>query len=96
MFLIWKGELHGPCITKVVFVICCGKVRMSFSIADISAIQQQHQSQLNSSLQSSSPQNVTTISNNSINDHNFTSIENGTSFEYQQILSNAKVNYTHL
>ena len=83
---------------------CCGINRMSFLTAtDIPSIQQQqshHQLNLmptnnnyNSKVNHSSQlQNVTTISNNSINDHTFTSIENGTaSFEYQHNLSNAKV-----
>ena len=80
---------------------------MSFLTAtDIPSIQQQqshHQlnpttlmptnNNYNSKINHSSQlQNVTTISNNSINDHTFTSIENGTpSFEYQHNLSNAKV-----
>ena len=80
---------------------------MSFLTAtDIPSIQQQQShNQLNPTTlmptnnnynskinHSSQLQNVTTISNNSINDHTFTSIENGTtSFEYQQNLSNAKV-----
>ena len=82
---------------------------MSFLTAtDIPSIQQQqshHQlnpttlmptnNNYNSKINHSSQlQNVTTISNNSINDHTFTSIENGTaSFEYQHNLSNAKVTY---
>ena len=66
-----------------------GRVRMSFLTAELSAIHQP-QSQLNP-LQNTSQQNVTTIANHSITDHNFTAIENGTSFDYQQNLTNGKV-----
>ena len=62
---------------------------MSFLTAELSAIHQP-QSQLNH-LQNSSQQNVTTVANHSITDHNFTAIENGTSFDYQQNLTNGKV-----
>ena len=62
---------------------------MSFLTAELSAIHQT-QSQLNH-LQNSSQQNVTTVANHSITDHNFTAIENGTSFDYQQNLTNGKV-----
>ena len=66
-----------------------GIIRMSFLTAELSTIHQP-QSQLNP-LQNSSQQNVTTIANHSINDHNFTAIENGTSFDYQTNLANGKV-----
>ena len=59
---------------------------MSFLTAELPAIHQQQ-----TQLQNSSQQNVTTIANHSINDHNFTAIENGTSFDYQQNLTNGKV-----
>ena len=72
-------------------VICLGRIRMSFLTAELSAINQP-QSQLNN-LQNSSQQNVTTIANHSINDHNFTAIENGISFDFQQNLTNGKVTF---
>ena len=57
---------------------------MSYLTGDISAIQPQINPILNSN-------NVTTISNHSINDHTFTAIENGINFEYQEALANTKV-----
>ena len=57
---------------------------MSYLTGDISAIQPQITPILNSN-------NVTTISNHSINDHTFTAIENGINFEYQEPLTNTKV-----
>ena len=57
---------------------------MSYLTGDISAIQPQINPILNSN-------NVTTISNHSINDHTFTAIENGINFEYQEPLTNTKV-----
>ena len=57
---------------------------MSYLTGDISAIQPQINPILNSN-------NVTTISNHSINDHTLTAIENGINFEYQEALTNTKV-----
>ena len=61
----------------------------SFLTAEISPYQQSQQFNFlqNNQLES----NVTTITNHSINDHNFTAIENGTNFDYEQHLSNVKV-----